>query len=145
MPDETTSQPPTGNSDNPSPAQPIPSPIEQGVVRQGGHNNAHQKPANTAELAKDIHWIHHATLWSQIGLGLIGLGALWIYHGQLTVMGGQLEQMKGSGGQTDKLICLYQQQVAQLTKQAGDTHDLAVAAGKQAEAANRAAITAAGQ
>jgi len=132
MPDDTSSQPPTGNPENPSPAQPIPPPIEQGVVRQASHTNTNEKPTNTAELAKDVHWIHYATLWSQIGLGLIGLGALWIYHGQLNVMNGQLEQMRGSGRQTDKLISLYQQQVAQLTKQAGDTHDLAVAAGTQA-------------
>lgn len=99
MPDETSSQPPTRNPDNPSPTQPIPSPIEQDVMGQGRQNDADQKPADTATLAKDIHWIHHATLWSQIGLGLIGLGALWIYNGQLSVMSGQLEQMKAASAQ----------------------------------------------
>jgi hypothetical protein len=33
------------------------------------------------------------------------------------------------------MICLYRQQLAQLSKQATDTHDLAIAAGKQADAA----------
>jgi hypothetical protein len=50
----------------------------------------------------------------------------------LFILKRQLGEMRGSGKQTDKLICLYQKQVAQLAKQAGDTHTLAVAAGKQA-------------
>jgi hypothetical protein len=45
----------------------------------------------------------------------------------------QLKEMQGASNQTDRLICLYQQQLAELKKQAGDTHDLAVAAGKQAD------------
>jgi hypothetical protein len=40
-----------------------------------------------------VHWITHATFWSQVGLGLIGIAALWIYHCQLTTMQGQLDQM----------------------------------------------------
>jgi hypothetical protein len=44
----------------------------------------------------------------------------------------QWQELKGSDKQTDRLLCLYQQQLAQLTKQAGDTHDLAVAAKTQA-------------
>jgi hypothetical protein len=44
----------------------------------------------------------------------------------LRILNGQLGEMQGSGKQTDKLICLYQKQVAQLEKQAGDTHNLAV-------------------
>ena len=142
MPHEPSGQSPAGNPENPPPPQPLPSPVKQGILGQDGHNNSNQHPADAKSLAKDIHWIHHATLWSQIGLGLIGLGALYIYHGQLNVMSRQLEQIKSSGGQTDKLISLYQQQLAQLTKQTGDTHDLAVAAGKQADAAKKTAESA---
>jgi hypothetical protein len=46
------------------------------------------------QLEKDVHWTTHATLWSQVGLALIGLVALWIYHGQLTAMQSQLDEMK---------------------------------------------------
>src|ERR1035441_7779148 len=106
MPDETSGQPPTGDTNKPTPAQPIPSTIEQGIMGQGGHDNTNQKPTDTTSLAKDIHWIHHATLWSQIGLGLIGLGALYIYNGQLSVMKGQLKQIESTSAQTDRLICL---------------------------------------
>jgi hypothetical protein len=141
MPDETSGQPPTGDTNKPTPAQPIPSTIEQGIMGQGGHDNTNQKPTDTTSLAKDIHWIHHATLWSQIGLGLIGLGALYIYNGQLSVMKGQLKQIESTSAQTDRLICLYQQQLAQLTKQAGDTHDLAVQAKNQADRTKDIAAT----
>ena len=51
---------------------------------------------------------------------------------QLHTMNGQLNQMVSSGQQTDSLICLYRKQLEQLTKQTGDTHDLAVSAGAQA-------------
>ena len=82
-----------------------------------------------------------------ITIVIAGIGAMQacIYHGQLGVMGGQLEQMRQSGGQTDKLICLYQQQLAQLTKQVGDTHELAVQAKNQANATRSVANNALAQ
>jgi hypothetical protein len=45
-----------------------------------------QQVESTKELAKEVHWITHATFWSQVGLGLIGIVALVIYHGQLAEM-----------------------------------------------------------
>lgn len=48
--------------------------------------NAVQEPEKTSDLAKDIHWIHHVTMWSQLGLGVIGIIALFIYYGQLRQM-----------------------------------------------------------
>lgn len=65
---------------------------------------------------------------------VVGLSAVLVYGRQLRVMNRQLGEMQESGQQTDKLICLYRKQLAQLTKQAEDTHDLAMAAGKQADA-----------
>lgn len=53
---------------------------------------------------------------------------------QWRVMEGQLRELKNSGKQTDDLICLYQQQVANLSQQATDTHALAISAGEQAGA-----------
>jgi hypothetical protein len=72
----------------------------------------------------------------------IGIFGLIVYWNQLKVMSGQLTQMQGSSGQTDQLIGLYRQQLAQLTKQAGDTHALAVDAGKQADEAGKQAVAA---
>lgn len=135
MPDETSGQSPSGNPDRNSYPSPIPSPVKQGMVGQGGGDNANQNPTDTVNLAKEIHWIHHATFWLQLGLLLVGLGALYIYNGQLNVMKGQLAQIEGTSTQTDKLIGLYQQQLGQLTKQAVDTHELAEAAKSQSEQA----------
>jgi hypothetical protein len=67
-----------------------------------------------------------------IGLAVLSaytLAAFW----QLGTMRGQLEQMKGSSGQTDQMLCLVRQQVEKLTQQATDTHALAVAAKQQAD------------
>ncbi len=44
----------------------------------------------------------------------------------------QWQEMEGSGKQTDQLIYLYRQQLAELQKQALDTHELAESTGKQA-------------
>lgn len=54
----------------------------------------------------------------------------------------QWREMQDSGKQTDRLLCIYQQQLAQLSKQAGDTHDLATAAGTQAVDTGKLAVAA---
>jgi hypothetical protein len=83
---------------------------------------------------KQFHALEIAYFLGQIVLAVVGIWAVVIYHGQLTAMQGQLTEMKGSGQQTDRLLGLYQKQLAQLTREAEDTHDLVVAAGKQADA-----------
>jgi hypothetical protein len=50
---------------------------------------------------------------------------------QWKAMRDQITEMQGSGKQTDKLICLYQKQLAELQKQGTDTHTLAEAASNQ--------------
>ncbi len=55
-----------------------------------------------------------------------------IYWRQLNVMIGQLEQMRGSSDQTDRLICLYQKQLSELQRQSANTRDFAVASTYQA-------------
>jgi len=62
---------------------------------------------------------------------LVYAGIAWY---QLHVMGGQLTQMEGGSKQTDQLLSLYRQQLEELHKQAGNTHDLAVAARDEAKA-----------
>jgi hypothetical protein len=95
-------------------------------------------PPPEAEPERNNGYDDKTPLWKKTlefsALGLALLVAV-IYGGQLWVMNKQLGEMKGSGEQTDRLLCLYQQQLAQITKQATDTHDLAVAAGKQADQA----------
>ena len=52
----------------------------------------------------------------------------------------QWQEMNASGKQTDRLICLYQQQLEQLKRQAGDTHSLAAATSTELEIASNAEL-----
>lgn len=65
------------------------------------------------------------------------VAATWVIAGFTAVLAFvsyfQWKELQSSGVQTDRLLCLYSKQLEQFTKQAGDTHDLAVAAGKQAD------------
>jgi hypothetical protein len=61
-----------------------------------GTPNPEQNNDNARQMANEIHWVHRATFWTQIGLGLIGIAALYFYHGQLTAMQGQLTVMRGT-------------------------------------------------
>ena len=86
MPNKSGGQgPPRDADDKSSPAQ-IPSTVQERIVGQGSQTAAEEDECRTGELAKEVHWLQHATFWSQVGLGLIGIAALWIYHGQLAEM-----------------------------------------------------------
>jgi hypothetical protein len=76
-----------------------------------------------------------AVIFTNLLLVTVAVWAAIIYGRQLHTMNGQLNEMKGSSDQTNQMLCLYRGQLNQLTKQANDTHVLAVAAGKQADAA----------
>jgi hypothetical protein len=91
MPDEKRGQNPTGNSDSQPPpttqsAEPSPPPMQEGMMRKNRSSDSNQNQDSPSELAKEVHWIQHATFWSQIGLGMIGILALYIYYQQLTQM-----------------------------------------------------------
>jgi hypothetical protein len=94
-------------------------------MRKDGDGDSSERDGDVGNLSKEVHWIQHATFWSQVVLGLIGLGALLIYHGQLNVMRRQLNEMKGSSDQTDEMICLYGNQLRAMQQQGRDTHALA--------------------
>lgn len=84
MPDEEISQATDGNSDLlPTPVVPLP---QQNMIPDKRAPCADQMNETSNPFAKEIHWIHHATFWSQICLGLIGIVALIIYYGQLCQM-----------------------------------------------------------
>jgi hypothetical protein len=60
------------------------------------------------------------------------LGVALIYWRQLGTMQGQLIQMKGSGEQTDKLLCLYENQLTVMQNQSLETRKFANATLDQA-------------
>jgi hypothetical protein len=80
MPDENSGGIPPSESPN------NPAPVNQSPMPSSGAADAQQQIKTTKDLAKDVHWITHATFWSQVCLGIIGIIALWIYHGQLDQM-----------------------------------------------------------
>jgi hypothetical protein len=53
-----------------------------------------------ADTKKKLHWLEIGYFSSQIVLAVIGIWALTVYHGQLKVMRGQLDEMKRSGEQS---------------------------------------------
>jgi hypothetical protein len=83
-------------------------------MRQGdGENNI----ANAAVVARELHWLERLNIVGQLSLVAVGIIAASIYGCQLHTMNGQLEQMKGGSGQTERLLGLYQQQLSEMQKQ----------------------------
>src|SRR5579864_6107322 len=80
---DSPSAKPNNQSPSPRPNSTFPN---QSVVAQGRQDNPSQESGNSSEIAKELHWVHHATFWTQVGLGLIAICALWIYHKQLCAL-----------------------------------------------------------
>lgn len=75
----------------------------------------------------ELHWLEKLNFISQSCLVLVGIAAASIYGCQLHTMNGQLQQMKGSSQQTDRLLCLYQQQLSKLDQSISEASRLATA------------------
>jgi hypothetical protein len=81
----------------------------------------------------------HTVGWNKLLVALTAILAAAnigyvIYAGkQFGIMNGQLQQMESGGRQTDTMLSLMQQELSQITRQAGDTHELAVQAKNQAD------------
>lgn len=91
MSDQTSDGGSAGNGENdtspmPQTTNPTTSPTQEGVTRKDCDHDSAEDHNDSSNLSKEVHWIQHATFWSQIGLGLIGLCALFIYYDQLKQM-----------------------------------------------------------
>ena len=95
------------------------------MKRKRHERRANQKPESPEQRA--IRWTMYAT---------IAIAIFTIVLARVAYL--QYVEMRDSGaessGQVNQLLEQQRRQVAQLTKQAGDTHDLAVADGQQAAA-----------
>ena len=76
---------------------------QKAEMRQSGTGDSKQYQSDTKELAREIHWVEKATMWSQFGLAVIGVIALFIYHAQLLAMQKQLDEMKSGSVETHAL------------------------------------------
>ena len=83
MPNEASDKPLAGDAQVQSSTEMSGAPPLHQSVDAAGHDQLND---STKELADEIHWVHRATFWLQLGLGVIGIVALCIYYGQLRTM-----------------------------------------------------------
>jgi hypothetical protein len=95
MTNEQDADKPPANPENPSPHRPIPSPTTppQGEVRSNPRASANGDQKTARELAREFRWVEGAQLIVNGVLAIVGIIALCIYNGQLTVMRGQLGEI----------------------------------------------------
>jgi hypothetical protein len=103
------------------PSAPADSRVEQNNQSAADNQPSEDFKNTTNELVREFKWFEILSLVINGALAIIGFFALYVYNGQLTVMRGQLEQMKGGSAQTDRLI--------------NETHALAAAAKAQSDSA----------
>jgi hypothetical protein len=110
MADEQGGQPPAEKPDS-QPFAPSPriAPPEKGEVAEIGTRKPEQDTKDSKQLAKDVHWLQHATFWSQIGLGVIGIAALVIYYCQL-------QQMVKATKATQDAVCVASRTLAETVR-----------------------------
>ena len=112
MDDENNTDNRTDESENNSPSNvPIPTAVPKSQTLEEGTEIPNSCIKTFKELARKFKWFKVISL-------AIGIFVLCVYYRQLKVMNGQLEQMKGGSGQTERLI--------------DETHTLAQNAGTQA-------------
>jgi len=102
-------------------------------------NRRHHERAAKNELKRPLDW---PAYWTAVATGWIAIFTVVLAvtsYLQWCTMSGQLNEMKGSGQQTDALLCLYRQQLAEMQKQSTDTHNFAVATADQALAVTQSA------
>ena len=133
MPDEISGQTPTGNPNQNPPF------VEEKPVGDNRNNTADDETKSTKNLAKEVHWIQHATFWSQVGLGVIGIVALVIYHGQWKQMQKGTEINSKSLIETQNLVGTSQSQFDRNMRQIINQNSIQLEA---AQAAQNAANTA---
>ncbi len=120
-----------GEQQDPEQAPPEAVHVEQIESQPSKDYSNDEVPKRMAEcwriVVADAHMASFKRILEIVGL-LIALGALYVYYRQLDTMSGQLREMQGSGMQTSQLI-------VNAAHQATETHTLAEAAKRQADAA----------
>lgn len=133
-------------SQNPGPNAPPQPAKPKSEITSDANGKPKSDPAVAAELAREFKWFEVFSLAINAVLAVVGIVAVWIYGGQLNVMRGTLAEMQRSGQTTtsqmwaaiDNINWMAKSMdgsLKKLSEQAGDTRALAIAAGKQANAA----------
>lgn len=108
-------------------------------------NTANAEPVSVQHVENDVKSLKErlkaADRWMiclTLAIALFALCQVVAAILQWRTMDGQLREMKGSGEQTDTLLCLYRQQLTQMRIQTANSHDLDVGTLTQAAAVTRA-------
>jgi hypothetical protein len=109
---------------------------QQEPIRHDQGNNRTADISSVQSVRRELHWLEILNFVGQIILAIVGIVAVSIYGRQLGVMKDQLNQIKGSGEQTDRLLRLYDQQLAQMQSQTQAQVDSAKAAQDSVKAAH---------
>src|SRR5258708_37372502 len=90
--------------------------------REEGNPSKNQNPV---KRFRDMGLNDRLMVEVTIGILLIAGVTGWIFLQQASIMQGQLDEMKSSSQQTDRLIILQTGQLTQVAKQAKETNNLA--------------------
>src|ERR1035441_5912551 len=88
----------------------------QGEIRKNPNAQPNNPQETARELAREFRWVEGAQLAVNGVLAIVGIVALCIYNGQLTVMSGQLTEMQQARKQSkidNANAIIAQQQIAQ--------------------------------
>jgi hypothetical protein len=135
VPEENGSQAPTGNTESQPLAQnPSVSFPKKGEVGQGSTDDPYNKENASNGNAGKVHWVNHATFWSQIGIFIIGIFALAIYYQQLQQMIDATRATQDAAYDACISAKIARQTLIELQAGTSDTHNLVTGTIAQASA-----------
>jgi len=91
--DSPNNPPPNSEAQTPANASMTPSASHEGALIDDSERQSNNQIQTANELAREFRAAEKWAIGTNIGLAVIGIFALCIYYGQLTVMRGQLEQI----------------------------------------------------
>ncbi|HWY54259.1 MAG TPA: hypothetical protein VNZ03_07335 [Terriglobales bacterium] len=106
-------------------------------MSEKGNGNSDEEENVSKELARQFKWVEAAQIASNVILAIVGIIALCIYNGQLEQMRKSTKAAQDAAVAAQAAANTADATLKEIQKGGTDTHDLAVAAGKQATTAQR--------
>lgn len=140
MANEQSSINPSASTDTQAPSA-APVATKEHALPNDGEGQSNNQVRTAEDLAKEFRSAEKWIIGTNVALGIIGVLALCIYHGQLNVMRGQLGEiikqyleLQKSANAADTSSRTASGALQEIKKGGTDTHNLALAAGNQAAA-----------
>jgi hypothetical protein len=115
----------------------------QGEVGPDPNNRAENQQDTARELAREFRWVEVTSLIINGSLAVIGIIALCIYHGQLSVMSDTLTEIRNSKADTTRIITASETQAVAADKIAGAADGFSATASTAVEEFKKAAAVSA--